>query len=804
MKQIFVIIILFAHVLCFSQNNTAHIHGIVIDNNNNPLEFASITIEKHPHLGVLSKKNGYYSIHVPAPDTITIIVTSLGYKEITKKLYVAEHQSIEYNVVLEIEAQQIPDVRVVYNIEQEENITYLSTHKLIGIAGVSLSGIEGNIKTFPGVSSKSELSSQYSVRGGSYDENLVFINGIPTFKPTMASSDKQEGLSVINPYMVSSLEFSSGGFGVEYGDKLSSVLSVFYKDVEKSKIQFDGSLMDANLCIEGLSKDSKFSYIIGTRYKNTSLVLNSLQEDGEYEPVFYDVQSLFRYSINPKTQISYWLYAANNTFKFYPSTRITDFGHKQTYRMKVYFDGNEKYQYQNIGNAISIKRSPNQYKTHTTSMVFYQGFEHENFDVHSRYRLDEIQAGQDRDAPDPDSVKALAIGSYLEHGRNYLQTNTFQIVHDGKQIFQPITISWGGQVEHSLFDAKFNEWTYRDSANYALPYSDTLITLESVKNRDVLHQRNLVAAYINANKRITWGITRHNTLRISLGIRTTFDDYTMKFLHNPRMRILIKPESKKNIGVSLSAGVYYQPPHFKEIINQKGEKISNVQAQKSIHYVVGYTSNETLWGRPFRFNSDVYFKHLTQSIPYIIDNVTTIYYPELEAEGYIVGIDSKLNGEFVKGVESWISVSLMQAREHLKNDDTWIRKPNDQLFSFSMFFQDYVPGSEHVKMNMTCIFGSRLPLSAPNSEYKDFDAFTLSTYSRIDIGFLMILFDKSKKTSPSKHQFEKIWVGAEIFNLMNVGNKISYFWIKDVNNGLYAVPNFLTSRRFNVKLSISI
>ena len=219
--------------------------------------------------------------------------------------------------------------------------------------------------------------------------------------------------------------------------------------------------------------------------------------------------------------------------------------------------------------------------------------------------------------------------------------------------------------------------------------------------------------------------------------------------------------------------------------------------------MLGYTSNEELWGRPFRFSSDVYFKHLVQSIPYIIDNVNTIYYPELEAEGYITGMDAKLNGEFVKGVESWISVSFLQAREHLKNSETWIRKPNDQLFSFSMFFQDYLPGSDHVKMNMTCMFGSRLPLSAPNSSYEDFDSYSLSTYSRVDIGFLMVLLDRSNDASQS-YIFEKVWIGAEIFNLMNVGNKISYFWIKDVNNGLYGVPNYLTSRRFNMKLSITI
>ncbi|MFW5851316.1 MAG: TonB-dependent receptor [Bacteroidota bacterium] len=802
MKYLLAFLLCFTYTLNFAQEQSAQISGNITDAEGTPLEYASVTIKEHPTLGVLSNEKGTYTLTVPAPDSITLVFSNTGYAAHTKKLFITAGKSVTYNTVLYIEAEKIPDVHIVYNIEQEKNITYLSTQNLVGISGISLTGIEGSVKTFPGVSSKSELSSQYSVRGGSYDENLIYINDIPTRKPMMASSDKQEGLSIINPHLVENLEFSNGGFGAEYGDKLSSILSVSYKDVKEDKIQLDGSLMDANLSFQGCADSLNLSYLVGTRYKNTSLILNTLQEDGEYEPVFFDLQSLLRFSPSKKTEFSYWLYGANNTFRFYPSDRITDFGNEQkAFRMKVYFEGNEKYQYQNIGNALSIKRMPNEYTFHTTHFMYYFSREHENFDVLSQYRLDEIQLGEEVQE-NKDSVQALAIGSFLDHGRNNLETHSFVTKHDGRHFFNTFVFSWGGQYEYSTYEAKYNEWTYIDSANYSLPYSENEITLSSTKNNHITHSQHRIVGYAKINKRYSWYMNRHNSLRVIAGVRGLYDDYTQKIAVNPRIRLLLKPESDKNIGVSFSAGIYNQPPQFKELIDTAGTFYSNVQSQQAIQYVLGYTSNETIWNRPFKFNADIYFKDLRHTIPYTIDNVNIVYYPDLEAEGYIAGIDAKLNGEFVQGVESWFSISLMRAREHLKDSETWIRKPNDQLFNFSMFFQDYLPGSEHVKMNMTCLIGSRLPISAPNSEYENFDAFSLSSYSRVDIGFLYILVDN--ENTPSQSLFKKVWIGAEIFNLMNFGNKISYFWIQDVKNNLYGVPNYLTSRRLNVKFSLVI
>ncbi|MFO7868991.1 MAG: carboxypeptidase-like regulatory domain-containing protein [Bacteroidales bacterium] len=802
MKYITTLLLCFFYLTQIAQEKSARITGKVQSQNGTPLEYASVTIKNDPTKGVLTDSKGTYSITVSATDSVTLIFSSTGYSTHTKTIALHKKQAIQYNTILYIQAEAIPDVHITYDIEQEQNISYLSNHDLVGVSGISLTGVEGSIKTLPGVSSQSELSSQYSVRGGSYDENLIYINNIPTHKPIMASSDKQEGLSIINPHMVENIEFSSGGFGVEYGDKLSSVLSVSYKEVTEQKIQLDGSLMDANLSFQGTHDSIDASYLVGMRYKNTSLILNTLQEDGEYKPVFYDIQALLSYSPSEKTKFTYWLYGANNTFRFIPKNRITDFGNQQkTFRMKVYFEGNEKYQYQNIGNALSIKRTPTQYTFHTTNLIYYQAREYEKYDVLSQYRLDEIQMGEEV-KENKDSVQALAIGSYLDHGRNKSQTNTVQITHDGTHFFDTFIFYWGGMFEHSRYDAQYNEWTYIDSANYSLPYAEDNINLSSVKNNSIPYRQNRFIGYLKCNKRFSWYMHRQNRLRVSAGLRTIYDDYTQEIAYNPRIRLLLKPESKKNIGISFSTGLYTQPPQFKELIGTSGTFYHQIQSQQAIHYVFGYSSTETIWERPFKLNIDLYYKDLLHSIPYTINNVNILYYPQLEAEGYITGIDAKLNGEFVKGVESWISLSIMKAREHLKHTDTWIRKPNDQLFNFSMFFQDYLPGSDNVKMNMTCILGSNIPTSAPNNKYEDFDAFSLSSYSRIDIGFLYVLLNNTNKNA--HHLFKKVWIGAEIFNLMNIGNKISYFWIEDVNNNTYGVPNYLTSRRLNLKFSITI
>lgn len=800
MKYISIVLYVIISLSVSAQEPYATIQGKISDEYGQALSYASVTSVFE---SVYTNEKGVYTMRIPQTDTVTLFYTHVGYSS-AKKQFKVIPGTINYSVMLQRLNIAIPKVEVVYNKEVEEKITYLSSEKAIALAGLSMSGIEGSIKTLPGVSSKSELSSQYSVRGGSYEENLVYINGIPTFKPNIASSDQQEGLSIINPYMVGNIEFSSGAFGAQYGDKLSSVLNVNYREVEDEKIQFDASFLDANLTFEGRADSVGFSYLVGARYKNTSFLLDSLDSSGEYKPIFYDVQSLLRYTIRPKLSVSYWLYGANNQYTFVPDTRTTDFGGlEKQYRMNIYFEGNESYTYQHIGNALTFHYQASDRTKLDVSVMEYVGREREQFDVLGQYRLGEIIPDPSKPTAQSDSLKILAVGSFLEHGRNSLDSRTFHVAHSGKHSSPFATYLWGLSYALNTYDAFYNEWTYLDSANYALPYSDSAILLKHVKNADIYHVQQIIAAYIQASKRFDFDNVWRTSLKLQAGLRSTFDDYTRDILYNPRLRVLCKPKNDKSISISGAVGVYYQPPQFKELIDQTGVMYTDIDAQKSIQYVLGYTQGIRMWGRPFMLQTEAYYKQLQHIIPYLLQNVSTVYYPELQAQGYATGIETKINGEFVPGVESWVSLSCMKSMEWLQDSvHAAIRRPNDQRVNFAMFFQDYVPGSENIKMSLTYMFGSRIPTAQPNAEYSQFDDFTISPYSRVDLGFLVVL--TGRKPQPTQRIIKNMWLGAEVFNLFDNPNKISYFWIEDVNSKYYGVPNYLTSRRFNLKLSIQL
>ena len=802
MKYILSIILFSLSSVLFAQNKNATVHGKVTDENGKPVSFSTVAYSNNM---VLTNEKGFYSIDIPANDSITLYFSNIGFSQIEKLFFLTPNQSVTFNPIFQKTAIQIPKVLIGYNKEQEEDVVYLSSEKTTSLAGLSLSGIEGSLKTLPGVSSKSELSSQYSVRGGSYDENLVFINDIPVTKPNIAKSDQQEGLSIINPYMVGNLEFSSGGFGAQYGDKMSSVLNVNYKEVTEEQIEFDASLLDANLTLQGAPDSSGFSYLIGGRYKNTSLLLDSLDTKGDYKPVFYDVQSLLRYKINSKFKIAYWLYGANNTYSLAPDSATTDFGGlDKQFRMNIYFEGNEKYIYRNLGNALSFYFTPSQKTSYDFNILYYNSLEKDNFDILGQYRLSEVFKGQEIKQSTNDSTSLYAVGSYLEHGRNSLITNNVHISHNGKKLLLNfVTITWGASYSINFYDGIYNEWKFIDSANYVLPYNDTSIVLQNLKNAQISHIQQIGTVYLQGAKRFDFENPKRTSLKLNIGLRSTYDDYTKEVLLNPRFRILCKPSVNNNLAISFATGIYYQPPQYKELIDNNGTFYTNLHAQKSTHFVLGISKGISFWNRPFVFQTEAYFKKLHNLIPYTIQNVSTVYYPNLLADGYTTGIETKLNGEFVPGVESWISLSCMRSREHLINGASdEIRRPNDQLVNFGLFFQDYLPDSDILKMNLTYLFGTDIPTATPNASYNEFDNYKISSYSRIDIGLLMVLIGRPSK--PTKGLIKNLTLGAEVFNLFDYPNKISYFWIEDVNGNYNGVPNYLTSRRLNVKLSLKI
>ncbi|MCQ2604977.1 MAG: TonB-dependent receptor [Bacteroidales bacterium] len=799
MKQYVLIVCMCLANVLFAQQKGI-LQGKITDSQGVAVSFATVSTK---NTSTLSSEKGWYQLELPLNEKVTIYFSKIGYKEFTYEITLTENKKT-FSPTLQINAVDVPKVTVNYNKEAEENVTHLSSDHTAALSGLSLSGIEGGLKTFAGVTSKSELSSQYSVRGGSYDENLVYVNGVPAFKPTMARSDKQEGLSIINPYMVENVDFSSGGFDICFGDKMSSVLNVTYKDVEKFQLQADASLMDANVTVQGVDKSQKFSILTGARYKNTSLILRTLDETGEYKPIFYDLQNLITYKISPKLALSYWIYGANNTYSFLPNKRETDFGSQvKTYRMTIYFEGEEKYMYRNLGNSLSLQYRPSDLTALDFKALYYNASENETFDVLSQYRLSECFS--DGKNVIEDSTAVLAIGSFLEHGRNKLKTNNITLMHDGKHRFSSFLANWGISASTSNYDASYNEWTYIDSANYALPYNDTTIILKNTANSSINHTQTVIAGYAGISKRFTFDNENRSSLKINAGARGTFDTYSGKFLFNPRLRLLFKPFEDKDNRISFSTGIYYQPAEFKELVDKTGTFHENILPQKSTHFVLGYSQTIQLWDRPFVWNTELYTKLLRDVIPYTIDNVSLVYYPQYSANGYISGIDTKLNGEFVPGVESWINLSLMRAREHLSdNSSEEIRRANDQLVTFSMFFQDFLPGSEKLKMNLTFMAGSSIPTATPTATYNEFDDYSISSYTRLDIGFLFVVYDKLIQNKRELKHIESINLGLEVFNLFDNANKISYFWIEDVSNKYYAVPNYLTSRRLNLKLSIKL
>ena len=779
---------------------SVNVRGKITDNSGQPVAYASVGNSSQ---SVLSNVAGEYNIEITTPsDTVSLNFSAFGFQTLRKQFNVQQGAAQTFSPVLQRDVETIPTITVLHQWEHEEHINTISGEHTRQLAGLSLAGVEGSVKIQPGVNSKSELTSQYSVRGGSYDENLVFVNNIPAMRPNISTSDRQEGLSIINPYMVSGLEFSSGGFGVQYGDRLSSVLNVNYKEVERNQIQFAASLMDANLTVQGVNDSAGVSALVGVRYKNTALMLKSLDEKGEYKPEFFDAQSLLSWKISPKIKLSYWFYAASNKYTFIPVERITEFGGMaQTISMTIYFEGNEQYIYQNMGNALSLNYRPSK-NTHLNAQVlYYRATERETYDILGQYRLSEIEKDEKTGAT-KDTSKILAVGSFFNHARNHLYTNTLHAAHDGKQVFRFYTLTWGASAALNQYDARYYEWSFIDSALYAMPRCDTAIVLKNLRNVSLNHRLQAATAYVNGNKRIIFENTANRTsLNINVGARLYYDDYSEQLLVNPRMRLLLKPKYAGNVSFSFATGVYYQPVQIKELVSMDGTVFYDLKPQKAIHYVLGMAQNLELWQRSFILQAELYYKQLRNIIPYTIQNVHTVYYPELLANGYTTGIDAKLNGEFVPGTESWISLSVLQSRQHLVgNPQSEIRSPNDQRVNIGLYFQDYVPSMENIKMNFTYMFGSNMPAAAPNAAFEQFDKHKISMYQRIDIGFLWVIFNEKHP-----HKFiQNMNLGFEVFNLFNNLNKISYFWVEDVSGKFYAVPNYLTTRRLNVKFLITL
>jgi len=825
-------------MLAFSQplvlgQETGTVSGKVVDKNNQPIELVTIRIHEI-NGGTTSDVNGLYTLKVPARQNITLIYSYLGHTTERVIVNLKPGEAKLVNIVLVEAATLIPGP--VVEDRQVRSTTLTRIDPKVAVAIPSISGsVESLIKTMPGVSSSNELSSQYSVRGGNFDENLVYVNGIEIYRPFLIRSGQQEGLSFLNSDLVSSILFSAGGFDARYGDKMSSVLDIQYKKPREFAGSFFASLLGASGHVEGISKNTKFTYLAGARYKSNQYILGAMETKGAYKPTFTDVQTYLSWEPVPKFELAFLGNYARNNYRFVPEDRETAFGTiNEAYKFRVYFDGQEVTRFVNYMGALSASWKPQSNLNLRLIGSAFRSLESETFDILGQYwigRLDsDFGSGEYAEV-----VEAVGVGSYLNHARNYLDANVYNIEHRGSLYREHMLWQWGAKLQHELIDDRLNEWVLIDSAGYSLPHPTSYpgIVAENPVfelNSSVRTNINLSSNRYTAFLQNTWTIDGDfNRLQLTSGIRMNYWDLNNQMLVSPRLTFSYRPVWQKDFLFRISAGYYHQPPFYRELRNLKGQINYDLKAQTSIHFVAAADYNFTAWNRPFKFVTEVYYKHLENLIPYEIDNVRIRYHALNNAKGFAQGIDFKVNGEFVAGIDSWASLSIMRTMEDIKDDyfyrffnadgieisgsqrteitdstriePGYIPRPTDQRVTFSLFFQDFLPRNPSIKMHLNLLFGSGLTFGPPNSpKYRH--TLRIPPYRRVDIGFSKEIIGaetRFRDGHPFAH-LNSLWVSLEVFNLLQVSNTVSYLWISDVRNRQYAIPNYLTPRQINLKL----
>ena len=806
----------------------ATINGFIKDASNKPIESASVSALGLPG-GVFSNKDGFYEISVPSNQNIVLVISFLGYQTEKNNFFIPQGQVVNYNKTLVLKSNLITEIRVEDKRTRSEQIHRIDP-KTISILPSASSGVEAILKTLPGVTSNNELSSQYAVRGGNYDENLIYVNDIEIYRPYLVRSGQQEGLSFVNSDMVSSILFSAGGFEAKYGDKMSSVLDIKYRKPDEFNATANVNLLGATFHTEGTNKNHRFSYQLGARQKSNQYLLGAMETKGEYKPSFYDVQTFLTYDVTEKIELNFLGNISQNKYQMIPQTRQTEFGHvNEALRLTVYFDGQEIDQFNTKMGAISGIYRPNKNLTLKLISSVFNTNEKENFDIQGEYRLDELV--KDLGADDFGQVAFnRGIGTYLNHSRNWLKAGIYNLEHKGYYAFGNQNMVWGAKIQQETVNDKLNIWTMIDSSGFSIPQSQ--FNKNEILLQDVLKTKIDLNSYrysTYAQNTLNWGDSTEYSF--TYGARANYWDINKQLVISPRLNFALKPNWKKDVLFKAAAGYYSQPPFYRELRGFDGKINTNVKAQNSLQFVLGSDLNFNAWNRPFKFTSEIYYKHITNLIPYEIDNVRIRYFANNNATGYATGIDFKVNGEFVKGTESWASLSLMQTQENIINDYYYnyynasgekiikgitfdalatdstkiepgnIYRPSDQRITFGLFFQDYLPMLPDFKMHMNFQYGSGMPFGPP-THLRYQAVYRMPSYRRVDIGFSYQIISDSKR--PLEHSplrfFNDLLISAEVFNLLQVNNIISYLWVKDVSNQLYAVPNYLTPRLLNVKL----
>ncbi len=787
MKQrVFVLVMLLTCTLAATAQ-TFTLRGRVADESNNPIELASVSCLSQGKATVTSLK-GEFKLTLHSADSVAVTFSMLGYRSKTRVLRNPKGtQTLQ--VVLYESARELNEVSITGQKIQSGQTQEISTKQLKGLPSTTGNAVEELIQSQAGVSTHSELSSQYNVRGGSFDENFVYINQVEVFRPFLVRSGQQEGLSVINPDMVEKIGFSTGGFEAKYGDKMSSALDITYRKPKRWEGNLTASLLGASAYMGMANK--KFSWSNGLRYKTTKYLLGSLETKGECRPDFIDYQTYLTYTPNKRWSLDFIGNISDNHYNFYPKDRETKFGTQENVRaFRVYFDGQEKDVFRTFSGTMGLTR----HYGDSTSVSFigsaYSTREQERYDIQGQYWLTQTETSEN-----------LGVGTYFQHARNYLKAHVesvkMLVKHTTRQhqIEGALTYKW----EHIEEDA--NEYEMRDSAGYSVPHTgkdlNMIYTLRAKNSLDA----HRLEVYLQDTWRFR-SAGEHTLFTLNYGLRFANWSFNKESILSPRVALSIIPAFDHNMSLRVATGLYYQAPFFKELrdtttVNGVTYATLNnkIKSQRSIHFIGGMDYRFNMNNRPFKFTAEVYYKLLGNLVPYSVNNVKVVYYGDNQASGHAAGLDLKLFGEFVPGSDSWVSLSLMSTR--MKLNGVSIPLPTDQRYAVNLFFTDFFPGTQRWKMSLKLALADGLPFSAPHRELES-NNFRAPAYKRADIGMSYRLLDNQDRSSRSI--FRNIWLGLDCLNLLGINNVNSYYWITDVTNQQYAVPNYLTGRQFNAKV----
>ncbi|MBR1792358.1 MAG: TonB-dependent receptor [Bacteroidales bacterium] len=794
------------------------VEGVVRSSDGGPIEFASVGV-----LGLSSPKGtttdakGRYTLRILSADSITLRFSATGFEPLSIRLSLTDEQRLTYNCVLTPQTTQLREVEVRDDKNRSTSFTQIDTRKLDDAVGPQ-GGVESLLKTLPDVSSNNEMSSQYSVRGGSFDENLVYINGVELYRPMLVRSGQQEGMSIINPDMVDHILFSPGGFDATAGDKMSSVLDITYSRPSQFSGRASASFLGGSAHVEGLVAQ-RFSYSLGFRHHSNRYLFSTLDTKGAYHTSYTDLQGGVSYRLSERLDLSLLALWSRNRYGLVPETQTTTFGSfMQAFELDVYFDGQELDGYNTMLAALTLDWHPTDYSQIRWITSAQAGNEQEYYDIQSQFWLYELGLSAESEVERFDR----GVGTFLEHARNRLNTSIFATELRGTHHVRLGAWHWGIKAQLEQVNDRMREWKWVDSAGFAVP-----VVRQPYGNAGNAPVSPLLQQFCNAANEVTsfrlpaylqrdvsWTTRRHTDIMATAGVRTQLyhlgmsysgkDSTASQVVVSPRFTLSIKPQWEHDMLFRTAAGIYHQPPFYREYRYASGILNPSVCSQTSYQVMETFDWNLRLFRKPFRFTADAYYKYLTNLIPYTIDNLRIRYDAENNAVGYATGLSLRLYGEFVEGLESWASASYMFTRENIEGDGLgWLSRPTDQRLSFKIFFQDYIPSFPWWRMSVNFVYGTGTPVTFPYQKDRS-QEHRLPAYFRVDWGNTVQL---SRIRGADRWRLfryvDDVLIGLEVFNLFNYRNVVSYIWVADYENTYYPVPNYLTARQVNVKLTVT-